>query len=409
MSPRHGDDSRYGVDEGADELHELFGGQSAQSSRSKQTGGRRGDGGKRRGGGKGRRTGVRVLVVLLVVVLLLGGLAAVGAMFWNQFGDRVSEALGWTTNDYEGEGHGETIITITAGEIGEDVAASLAEAGVVKTSQAFYELLLAQNPQVDFQPGTYRLRLEMSSQAALDALRDPANRMQLSAMIPEGRTVAQTLEIVSAGAEIPLEDLQAAAANPAAFGLPEGVTSLEGWLYPATYEFEPGTTAEAAIAKMVGYQVALLDELGVPVEDRERVLTIASVVEREAGRAEDFGKVATVVFNRLDAGMRLQMDSTAQYGFGQHADGTVWSTDEALADDNPWNTYVHEGLPIGPIANPGRAAIEATLNPTPGDWLFFVAVNLDTGESVFTSTSADHNAAVAQLNEWCLANPGRGC
>jgi UPF0755 protein len=279
----------------------------------------------------------------------------------------------------------------------------------VKTSQAFYELLLAQDPQVEFQPGTYRVRLEMSAQAALDALRDPASRMQLSAMIPEGKTVAQALEIVSAGAAIPLEELQAAAADPSLFGLPEGVTTLEGWLYPATYEFEPGTSAEAALAKMIGYQIALLDELGVPVEDRERVLTIASIVEREAGRAEDFGKVSTVIFNRLDAGMRLQMDSTAQYGAGQHDDGSVWSTDAALADDNPWNTYVHAGLPVGPIANPGRAAIEATLVPEPGDWLYFVAVNLDTGESVFTTNAADHNAAVQQLNDWCLANPGRGC
>ena len=392
MTPRHGDG---GVDtrDSTDDLQELFGAHQAPSVRPKRR--------------KGR--GRRALIVLLVIVLLLGGLTAVGVMFWNQFGDRVSEALGWTTNDYEGEGHGETIVTITAGEIGEDVAVSLAEAGVVKTSQAFYELLLAQNPQVDFQPGTYRLRLEMSSQAALDALRDPASRMQLSAMIPEGKTVGQTLEIVSAGADIPLEELQAAAANPGSFGLPEGVTSLEGWLYPATYEFEPGTTAEAAIAKMVGYQIALLDELGVPVEDRERVLTIASIVEREAGRAEDFGKVSRVIVNRLDSGMRLQMDSTAQYGFQQHDDGSVWSTDAALADDNPWNTYVHEGLPIGPIANPGRAAVEAALNPEPGDWLFFVAVNLDTGESVFTTNGADHDAAVQQLNEWCVANPGRGC
>ncbi len=392
MTPRHGDG---GVDtrDSTDDLQELFGAHQAPSVRPTRR--------------KGR--GRRALIVLLVIVLLLGGLTAVGVMFWNQFGDRVSEALGWTTNDYEGEGHGETIVTITAGEIGEDVAVSLAEAGVVKTSQAFYELLLAQNPQVDFQPGTYRLRLEMSSQAALDALRDPASRMQLSAMIPEGKTVGQTLEIVSAGADIPLEELQAAAANPGSFGLPEGVTSLEGWLYPATYEFEPGTTAEAAIAKMVGYQIALLDELGVPVEDRERVLTIASIVEREAGRAEDFGKVSRVIVNRLDSGMRLQMDSTAQYGFQQHDDGSVWSTDAALADDNPWNTYVHEGLPIGPIANPGRAAVEAALNPEPGDWLFFVAVNLDTGESVFTTNGADHDAAVQQLNEWCVANPGRGC
>lgn len=405
MTPRHG------VDEQSEDIFEMFQEQRPRSGGAERPRGpadpaAQAEQERRR---RRRRRARRTVISLIVVVLLLGGLAAVGTMFWNQFGDRVSQMLGWTTNDYEGEGHGEVIVSITAGEIGEDVARSLAAADVVKTSQAFYELLLAQESPVEFHPGSYRLRLQMSSQAALDALRDPANRMQLAAMIPEGRTVEQALEIVSAGAEIPLEELQAAAADPAQFGIPAGVTTLEGWLYPATYEFEPGTTATEAIAKMVGYQIALLDELGVPVEDRERVLTIASIVEREAGRAEDFGKVARVIYNRLDTGMRLQMDSTAQYGFQQHDDGSVWSTDAALADDNPWNTYQHAGLPYGPIANPGRAAIEATLSPEPGDWLFFVAVNLDTGESVFTTNAEDHNAAVGQLNEWCLANPGRGC
>ncbi|PRI12222.1 endolytic transglycosylase MltG [Leucobacter massiliensis] len=359
--------------------------------------------------GEPRHLGRRILITLLVVMVLLGGLAAAGAVLWSSYGAQVSQALGWTSNDYEGEGHGETIVVVTSGEIGEDVANSLEEAGVVKTSEAFYELLLAQEPAVEFMPGSYRLRLEMSAQAALDALQDPANRMAFTAMIPEGKTVAQTLEIVSAGADIPLEELEAAAADPAAFDLPPGVSSLEGWLFPATYEFEGDTTGAEAVATLVNQQKAVLDEFGVPLEDRERVLNIAAMVQREAGRAEDFGKVARVIQNRLDQGMKLQMDSTAQYGMGQHEDGSVWSTDEALADDNPWNTYVHEGLPKGPIANPGRDAIAAALNPEPGDWLYFVAIDLDTGESVFSKTNEEHEAAVQRLNEWCAANPGKGC
>lgn len=349
----------------------------------------------------------RLVITLLVVVLLLGGLGVVGAMLWNEYGDRISERLGWTTNDFSGEGHGEVVISISAGDIGGDVAQTLADAGVVKTSQAFYELLL-QEP-VEFHPGSYRLRLEMSARAALDALMDPASRLRLTAMIPEGKTVDQTLEIVAAGAEIPLEELRAAAADPAQFGLPAEAVSLEGWLYPATYDFQPGMTAFEVIDRMVGHQRSMLEQLGVPAEDQHRVLTIASIVEREAGRAEDFGKVARVIFNRLDVDMPLQMDSTAQYGMGQHDDGSVWSSSEALADDNPWNTYVHRGLPIGPIANPGRAAVEATLQPEPGDWVYFAAVNLDTGESKFSVTLAEHEAVVQELRQWCAANPGRGC
>jgi len=356
-----------------------------------------------------RRRGLRIFVSLLITVLLLGGLTFAVSAFWAPFGDKLSEIFGWSSDDYEGEGSGEALITIESGEIGEDVARSLAEAGVVKTSKVFYELLLKQQPAVEFQPGTYRLRQQMSAQAALDALQNPANKMQRTAVIPEGKTVEQALQLIAAGSGIPLEELRAAAANPAQFGIPADAPSLEGWLYPATYTFEPGLTAVEAIAEVVSYQVKLLGELRVPEADRERVLTIASIVEREAGRASDFGKVSRVIENRLNSGMRLQMDSTAQYGMGQHADGSVWSTNEALADDNAWNTYVISGLPIGPIANPGRAAIEAALNPEPGEWLYFVAVNLDTGESVFSDNINDHNVAVQQLNDWCRANPGRGC
>jgi UPF0755 protein len=356
-----------------------------------------------------RHIGRRILITLLVTALLLGGLAAAGGYLWSQYGGSISQMLGWTTNDYEGEGHGETVVVITAGEIGEDIADTLAEADVVKTSEAFYDLLLEQEPAVEFHPGSYRVKLQMSAQAALDALQDPENRMAFTAMIPEGKTVEQTLEIVSAGADIPLEELQAAAEDLSAFDLPEGVDSLEGWLFPATYEFEEETTGAEAIARLVREQQAVLDEFGVAVEDRERVLTIAAMVQREGGRIEDFGRVSRVIQNRLDEGMLLQMDSTAQYGMGQHDDGSVWSTDEALSDDNPWNTYVHEGLPKGPIANPGRDAIAAAIDPEAGDWLYFVAVNLDTRESVFSATLEEHNAAVEQLNQWCVANPGKGC
>ena len=356
-----------------------------------------------------RQTGKRILISLLVTVLLLGGLAAGGAYLWSHYGAQISLMMGWTTNDYEGQGEGETVVVITEGEIGEDIARALAEADVVKTSEAFYDLLLKQDPAVEFMPGSYKLKLQMSSQAALDALQDPANRLAFTAMIPEGKTVAQTLEIVSAGADIPLEELEAAAADPAAFGLPAGVDSLEGWLFPATYEFEENTTGTEAIQRMVNRQREVLNELGVTEADAQRVLTIAAMVQREGGRIEDFGKVARVIDNRLAQDMLLQMDSTAQYGMGQHEDGSVWSTDEALTDDNPWNTYVHTGLPKGPIANPGADAIAATINPTPGDWLYFVAINLDTRESMFTSTLEEHNAAVGVLNEWCAANPGKGC
>jgi UPF0755 protein len=116
-----------------------------------------------------------------------------------------------------------------------------------------------------------------------------------------------------------------------------------------------------------------------------------------------------VIQNRLDQGMRLQMDSTAQYGSGELDEGSVSTSEEAQFDENAWNTYAIDGLPVGPIANPGDQAIDAAIHPAEGDWLFFVTVNLDTGETVFTSNDADHEAAKQQWIQWCQDNPDSGC
>jgi len=115
-------------------------------------------------------------------------------------------------------------------------------------------------------------------------------------------------------------------------------------------------------------------------------------------------KIARVFQNRLDQGMRLQSDATVAYGTG-HTD-RVTTTDAERADaGNPYNTYAHDGLPVGPIGLPGDAAIDSALYPTAGPWLYFVAVNLKTGETVFSTTVAEHNAAVKQWQAWCRASP----
>ena len=97
--------------------------------------------------------------------------------------------------------------------------------------------------------------------------------------------------------------------------------------------------------------------------------------------------------------MKLQFDSTSHYGAG--AEGSVWTNSEMRADDNPWNTYFIDGLPIGPISAPGDLAVDAALHPVDGPWLYFVTVNLATGETVFTETNAEHERAADQLGDWC--------
>lgn len=353
-------------------------------------------------------------IALGIVLVILGGIAGGGLWVWNTYEDKIREVMGWEEpKDFEaGIANGEALVTIASGDTGGPISQTLFDAGVTKTPDAFYDYLIDTGQNPPFQPGVYALQKQMTSEAALAALLDPANKREFSAQLREGLTVEQSLPLLADGTGIPLADLQAAVANPADYGV--AADSLEGWLFPATYTFDPGVTAKDVITTLVNRTVQSLDTAGVPVDDRQRVLTVASIIQREARAGTDFYKVSRVIENRLDPSNQetfglLQMDSTAQYGYGEMHDGTVSTSGEALADDNPWNTYVVAGLPKGPIANPGDVAIDAAMHPADGDWLYFVTVNLDTGETVFTSNLADHNKAVAQWQSWCKDNPDSGC
>jgi UPF0755 protein len=352
-------------------------------------------------------------IALGVVLVLLGGIAGAGAWVWNTYEDNIRELMGWQEpQDYgDGEANGEVLVTIVSGDTGGPISQTLYDAGVTKTPTAFYDYLIDTGQNPPFVPGVFALQKQMSSAAALEALMDPANKREKTAQLREGLTVEQSLPLLAEGTGIPLEEFQAAVATPADYGV--AADSLEGWLFPATYTFDEGVTAKDVVTTLVNRAVESLDNAGVPVDDRQRVLTVASIIQREARFEEDFYKVSRVIENRLDPGNQetfglLQMDSTAQYGFGE-ADGTASTSDEAQFDDNPWNTYVHAGLPIGPISNPGDVAIDAAMHPADGDWLYFVTVNLDTGETVFTSNLADHERARAQWLDWCADNPDSGC
>jgi UPF0755 protein len=348
-------------------------------------------------------------IALVVVVLLVGGVAGGGLWAWNAYEDKIRAFMGWEEpKDYEaGIAEGETTVTVVSGDTGQSISTTLFNSGVTKTENVFYDYLISTGQNPDFQPGVFRMQLKMTAAAALKALEDPANRMENTVQLREGLTAVQTLEIAADALGMPLADLQAAAADPSAYGVP--ADTLEGWLFPATYTFLPTTTASEVISTLVNRTVQSLDTAGVPVDDRQRILTVAAIIQREAGSTDDFYKVSRVIQNRLDQGMRLQMDSTAQYGYGEMHDGTVSSSAEALEDANPWNTYVIDGLPAGPIANPGDAAIDAAMHPADGSWLYFVTVNLETGETVFTSSLAEHEAAVDQWRSWCSEHPDAGC
>ncbi|WP_243063067.1 endolytic transglycosylase MltG [Humibacter sp. RRB41] len=369
--------------------------------------GGRGAGGGRSGtdGGDGppRRKRRRWIVATIVTVVILALLGGAGAYVWSAFQPEVRKLLALNEpNDYTGTGTTAVTITIKDGDNGGDIATTLQKAGVVKTYDTFYSLLLRTKPDPVFQPGVYKLKKQMSAKSALSALQDPTNKLQRTVTIPEGDTEANILPALAKTTGIPLADLKTAAAKPTDFGLPAQAKNLDGFLFPATYTFDPDVSAKTVIKTLVDRAFQALDDDGVPVANRWNTVILASVVQKEAGSVSDMGKVARVFQNRLDQGMRLQSDATVAYGAGVK---TVFTTDAERADaSNLYNTYAHDGLPVGPISNPGDDAIKAALHPTAGPWLFFVTVDLKNGTTVFSQTEAQHEAAVQQLQDWCNAS-----
>jgi len=361
---------------------------------------------------KRRRTGG--WIALTIVLVIIGGMVGGGFALWNTYGERVQAFFGTGESlDYEaGMANGETRVTIVSGDTGESVSPKMFDAGVTKASNSLYKYMVNNSVGFTFQPGVYKLQKQMTSEAVIAALRDPATRLDSSVQLREGLTLSQSLDAISEQAGIPRADLDAAVADPSQYGVP--ASTLEGWIFPATYDFDDGVTAKDVITRMVQRTVQSLDQAGVPEADRERILIIASIIEREARASDDFYKVSRVIENRLqpdndETHGLLQMDSTAQYGVGEIGAGSSSSSENALTSDNPWNTYIHPGLPIGPIANAGDLAIDAAMHPADGSWYYFTTVNLATGETVFSTTYADQLKAVEQFQQWCRDNPDGGC
>ena len=347
-----------------------------------------------------RRRGRGIAAVLIALALLGGAAYGVVAVLGSLFdrGEATREVV-----DHPGPGHGSVQVVVDPGDTGAAIGETLETAGVVASAAAFSTAYTANPDAASIQPGTYELMLEMKASDAVTALLDPARRVSYRVTVPEGLTAAQTLERVSAVTTIPVADLQAAAADPAIGLPPEAGGNIEGWLFPATYQFEPDVDATTILADMVAKTVSVLDGLGVPPAERQTVLVTASLVEREGRSAEDRAKIAQAIQNRLDRDMSLDIDASLAYGLGKPGTGLTNADKET---DSPYNLYRVTGLPPGPIAAPSEESIAAVLNPTPGPWIFWVTVNLDTGETLFADNLADHNANVQKLRAWQAENEG---
>ncbi len=332
-------------------------------------------------------------IVLFASLLLV---VLVGLTFRTQIKTGFEGLLG---NDFAGPGTGSVTLSIDSGESGEAVANDLVKLGITKDFNFTYKSMIASNQT--FIAGSFTMLRGMRTGDALKRLTDTRYLAVNHVTIREGLRISSVFGQLSKATGISLADFRAVTLKQ--LGLPTSLPSLEGYLFPATYDFGLKLSAKDVLQIMVDRMNEELNYYQVPVAKRHAVLTLASIIQKEARLPNDFYKVSRVFTNRLSIGMHLQSDATVSYGSG---DTTVTTTDAERANPNGYNTYVHAGLPVGPISAPGSRAIDAALHPTAGSWLYFCAINLKTGETVFSTTLAEHGRAVAQWRAWMRANPG---
>ncbi len=341
------------------------------------------------------------LPLLLVLALIL-----VGAYFGGGWAlDKVRDLAG-SDPDYSGAGTGTVVVEIEEGDTSAAIGRTLEEADVVKSAEAFVAAATADDRSRGIQVGFYELRLQMKATEALALLIDPANLVQARVVVPEGFRTKDVVKAIVAETELTKAQVEAALAKTDELGLPpEANGEVEGYLFPATYTVVPGQTATQLLRQMVAKTKQVEEELDIATKAKalgltpKEILTIASILEYEGSRDEDYPRIARAIYNRLDIGMRLQSDATVAYA--NNLTGTVWTTLEERNNRSPYNTYVHTGLPPGPIGSPGKKTIEAALNPAQGPWLYWLVVNLRTGETRFNETYAGHLRDKEVLDQYC--------
>lgn len=348
-----------------------------------------------------------ILPLLLAVVLVFGGgFLAVKALGLPSFGGGGSDQP--SGGDFAGEGTGAVDITVERGDTGGDIGATLEKAGVVKAASTFARVFATEPEAARIQPGSYTLKKQMSSSAALTALLDPAARTG-GVTIREGLWASEIYSILSKATKTPLQDYKNV--KPDALGLPEGAEGrVEGFLFPSTYDFAKGLNATGQLKAMVAEFKRQTAPLNIPADQVRRTVIMASLVQAESRLGEDGPKVARVIENRLKPDNpgtvgRLQLDSTVHYL--EQKRGTVTTTAGERQNTSPYNTYLAKGLPPGPVDNPGLEALKAARAPAAGNWLYFVTINQETGETRFTADYNEHLRNVAVFRKWCQDNKGK--
>ena len=370
-------------------------------------------------GGRPRRRRGRSLFALFITLVLLGALAAGG---WYGVG-KIRAYL--TVPDYSGDGDTAVMVHIAPDDSGKDMADKLYQANVVKSQKAFVNAFNANPQSKTIEVGYYKLRQHMKASKALDALlaRNPdhtlANRVSSGVTITEGQISTEVFAALAKATNLPVTDFQNAAKDPVALGVsPDWFTrqdgkpvqkSIEGFLYPATYEFDPGVDATAILKKIIANFNAEMTKLDFLNQVQATLhispfeaLIAASIAQVEGSFPEDMAGIARVLYNRAYGGKFpcscLQLDSTVNYWLRITGQQPKSSKDLTVSDlhnpNDPYNTHDKPGLPIGPISNPGEDALKAAMSPPKNGYVYFVAIDKE-GHTAFATTEQEHAANIA--------------
>lgn len=356
---------------------------------------------------KRRRRNLTLAVALGAFALMLTVLViSLRALFGGLF----TEA-----EDYDAVAGDELVFTVNQGEGWETVGNRLVDQEIIASSDAFREAftdLEASGELGELHPGDYPLNEEMPASEALQALA-PEQGARHYIVLNAGTRIDSAFSELSSATGIDEGEFRAAAEDPTAFGLPEEASTLEGYLAPGTYYFDVDTEPEEILQTLVDATFERLEEAGVTDEEEQwRTIIIASLITAEANhnQPDDYPLIASAIENRLDPdnpetdGL-LQIDAAVHYGAGSEGDLQA-AAEERQDESNPYNTYIHEGLPPGPIGAPVSGTIDAAANPADTNYYYWVTVNIETGETEFNETYAEHVEDVQQFQQWCEDNPG---
>jgi UPF0755 protein len=357
------------------------------------------------------------LVSLIVVV--------VGAVF---LGSKLWHTMFSSGNDFSGDGANDVVIQIHDGDSTTAIGKTLEDRKVVATVKAFVEAAQGNAAISAIQPGFYKVRTEIPASNAVSRLADPHNRVG-KLVIPEGRQLDDIQDVktnavtdgiftlishatcVNLDANqhcVSVDDLRNAAgtAAPSALSVPDWAINevsalgndhrrLEGLIAPGTWNIDPSASPQDILSTLIATsstqyaQGGLLDTAKSMNMSPYQILTVGSLVQRES-KPDDFAKVAQVIYNRLHENRTLEFDSTVNYPLNRIE---VATTDADRAQNTQWNTYVRPGLPATPICSPGQPALAAAEQPAPGDWLYFVTIDMQ-GTTLFTRDYQQHLANI---------------